>query len=99
LLPFARNAATANISPTKTPEYLAAGLPVVSTPIADVVADWGDIVHVAETPQDFAAACFAALTPDPARREKGFERARCMAWDGIAAAMWDDLQQLAAANP
>jgi UDP-galactopyranose mutase len=99
LLPFARNAATANISPTKTPEYLAAGLPVVSTPIADVVADWGDIVHVAETPQDFAAACFAALTPDPARREQGFERARCMAWDGIAAAMWDDLQQLAAANP
>ena len=37
LMPFARNGATRFISPTKTPEYLAAGLPVVSTPIADVV--------------------------------------------------------------
>ena len=98
LLPFARNAATANISPTKTPEYLAAGLPVVSTPIADVVADWGDVVHVAATPPAFAAACFAALEPDPARRERGVERARRVGWDGIASAMWDDLQRLAA-NP
>ncbi len=37
LLPFAQNEATRFISPTKTPEYLAAGLPVVSTPIQDVV--------------------------------------------------------------
>jgi glycosyltransferase involved in cell wall biosynthesis len=99
LLPFARNAATANISPTKTPEYLAAGLPVVSAPIADVVADWGDIVDVAGTPQDFVAACFAALASDPARRERGYERSRRMAWDGIAAAMWDDVQRLAATKP
>ena len=37
MLPFARNDATRYISPTKTPEYLAAGCPVVSTSIADVV--------------------------------------------------------------
>lgn len=41
-MPFAINAATRFISPTKTPEFLAAGLPVVSTPIRDVVRDWGD---------------------------------------------------------
>jgi len=40
-MPFARNAATRYISPTKTPEYLAAGLPVVSTSIHDVVALYG----------------------------------------------------------
>ena len=37
LMPFALNAATRFISPTKTPEYLAAGCPVVSTPVRDVV--------------------------------------------------------------
>jgi UDP-galactopyranose mutase len=92
LLPFARNAATANISPTKTPEYLAAGLPVVTTPIADVVRDWGDVVQVAQTPGEFADACFAALTPDRARRERGRERAKMVTWDAIADAMWRDLE-------
>jgi UDP-galactopyranose mutase len=42
LLPFAQNEATRFISPTKTPEYLAAGLPVVSTPIRDVVRPYGE---------------------------------------------------------
>lgn len=42
MMPFAINDATRFISPTKTPEYLAAGLPVVSTPIRDVVRTYGD---------------------------------------------------------
>ena len=92
LLPFARNAATANISPTKTPEYLAGGKPVVSTPIADVVAGWGDVVEVAETPAAFAAACAAAAAaPDAARIARGTERARGAGWDAIAERMWIDL--------
>ena len=41
LMPFALNEATRFISPTKTPEFLAAGVPLVSTPVPDVVADWG----------------------------------------------------------
>lgn len=41
MMPFAINDATRYISPTKTPEYLAAGLPVVSTPIRDVVRSYG----------------------------------------------------------
>ena len=41
-MPFAINESTRFISPTKTPEYLAAGSPVVSTPIADVVRHYGD---------------------------------------------------------
>lgn len=41
LMPFALNEATRFISPTKTPEFLAAGLPVVSSPIADVVRPYG----------------------------------------------------------
>src|SRR5690606_14680262 len=46
LLPFARNDATRFISPTKTPEYLAGGKPVVSTPIRDVVHLYGEMEMV-----------------------------------------------------
>jgi len=68
LLPFARNASTRFISPTKTPEYLAAGKPVVSTPIRDVVNPYGQrgLVRVADTVEGFVAAAHAALT-DPGR--------------------------------
>jgi UDP-galactopyranose mutase len=63
LLPFARNESTRFISPTKTPEYLAAGRPVVSTPIRDVVNLYGKLgfVHIAETPASFIAAIEKAM--------------------------------------
>ncbi len=43
MLPFALNESTRFISPTKTPEYLAAGLHVISAPIRDVVTPYGDL--------------------------------------------------------
>lgn len=63
LLPFARNESTRFISPTKTPEYLAAGKPVVSTSIRDVVRPYGDekLVHIADTIPEFVAAIATAL--------------------------------------
>lgn len=63
LMPFAINEATAFISPTKTPEYLAGGRPVVSTPIADVVRHYGDVegVFIAATAAEFVGACEKAL--------------------------------------
>src|SRR5262249_8820380 len=42
LMPFAMNAATRSISPTKTLEYMAAHKPIISTPVPDVVANWGE---------------------------------------------------------
>lgn len=58
LLLFARNEATRYISPTKTPEYLAAGKPVISTSIQDVVRPYGEagLVRIADTPDDFIKA-------------------------------------------
>ncbi|WP_460985206.1 glycosyltransferase family 1 protein [Spirosoma fluminis] len=63
MLPFALNDSTRFISPTKTPEYLAAGLPVVSTPIRDVVRTYGteDFVQIADTAQAFETAIELAL--------------------------------------
>lgn len=58
MLPFAHNESTRFISPTKTPEYLAAGLPVVSTSITDVVRPYGvqKLVCIADTAEEFAKA-------------------------------------------
>src|SRR5687768_7770744 len=58
LLLFARNESTRFISPTKTPEYLAAGKPVISTSITDVVRPYGELklVEIADTPDEFIQA-------------------------------------------
>ncbi|WP_207478686.1 glycosyltransferase family 1 protein [Arenibaculum pallidiluteum] len=100
LLPFARNESTRFISPTKTPEYLAAGRPVVSTPITDVVRGYGDagLVRIAETPEDFVAACSAAL--EDARRPEAWlgpvDRALAgMSWD-VTWARMKELMECAA---
>jgi glycosyltransferase involved in cell wall biosynthesis len=63
LMPFAMNESTRFISPTKTPEYLAGGRPVVSTPIADVVREYGDCpaVRIASDAAGFVSAIEAAL--------------------------------------
>ena len=63
LMPFAINDSTKFISPTKTPEYLAGGRPVVSTPITDVIRHYGDLdgVFIAGSPEEFVAACEQAL--------------------------------------
>jgi len=65
MMPFAKSPATRYISPTETSEYLAAGRRVVSTSIRDVVTPYGDLdlVAIADTPTDFAAAIDAALEP------------------------------------
>lgn len=55
VIPFAMNESTRYISPTKTPEYLAAGKPVISTPIRDVVSPYGEnkLVHIAANAEQF----------------------------------------------
>jgi UDP-galactopyranose mutase len=90
LLPFARNEATRFISPTKTPEYLAAGRPVVSTSIKDVVRPYADqgLVRIADTVDEFVAACAAALEENAAERlRKADVFLRQTSWDGTWARM------------
>jgi UDP-galactopyranose mutase len=63
LMPFAMNESTQFISPTKTPEYLAGGKPVVSTPVRDVVRSYGHLqgVHIAHDADGFVRCCENAL--------------------------------------
>ncbi|HYI76679.1 MAG TPA: glycosyltransferase, partial [Chryseolinea sp.] len=55
IMPFALNDSTRFISPTKTPEYLAAGKPVISTPILDVVRHYSSVVNFISTSDEFIA--------------------------------------------
>lgn len=63
IMPFALNDSTRFISPTKTPEFLAAGKPVVSTSIADVINPYGTkkLVHIADTAEEFVKCCDTAM--------------------------------------
>ena len=68
LLPFALNAATRFISPTKTLEYMAAEKPVVSTAVRDVVKLYGEQIRVAGDAESFIVMCRAALAEDTTQR-------------------------------
>jgi UDP-galactopyranose mutase len=91
LMPFALNEATRFISPTKVLEYMAAELPIVSTPITDVVKPYGDIVAIAHTPQEFVHACEIALAQTPAQNKHMAEQMRKIvantSWEATAARM------------
>ncbi|HEX8403174.1 MAG TPA: NAD(P)-binding protein [Duganella sp.] len=85
LLPFALNEATRYISPTKVLEYMAAELPIVSTPITDVAKPYGDVVAIAASHDEFVAACRAALAQTP---EQSAAMARRMR-EVVASTSWD----------
>lgn len=91
LLPFALNAATRFISPTKTLEYMAAEKPVVSTAVRDVVKLYGNQIRVAGGTDSFIALCRAALAEDTAQRWIRIATMRAAvtrtSWDRTADAM------------
>jgi glycosyltransferase involved in cell wall biosynthesis len=88
LMPFALNEATRYINPTKTLEYMAGAKPIVSTAVADVVRNFGDVVHVAPSYADFIESVMRVLEdPDPARIAAGIEKANASTWDAIVATM------------
>ena len=96
MLPFALNAATRFISPTKTPEYLAAGKPVVSTPIRDVVKPYGEegLVEIAADPKVFAEAVAICLE---ARNEEWHAKVEIFlagnSWDKTFERMWAQIDR------
>jgi UDP-galactopyranose mutase len=83
LMPFADNDATRFISPTKTPEYLAGGRPVVSTPIVDVLRHYGDLkgVRVAADASGFVDACREALAMPQGWLEQADGVLAMQSWD------------------
>ena len=88
LMPFALNEATEYINPTKTLEYMAAGKPIVSTAVADVVRNFTPVVKVARSYDGFAAAVRSALnTTDPSLIADGIGMAADASWESIVGKM------------
>ena len=95
LLLFARNESTRFISPTKTPEYLAAGKPVISTSIRDVVRPYGELnlVQIADSPDEFIQAAEKFLSNNENNSEwlhRVDEFLADISWDKT----WDQMSNL-----
>jgi glycosyltransferase involved in cell wall biosynthesis len=88
MIPFAKNESTKFISPTKTPEYLAGGKPVISSSITDVVHPYFDhgLVYIADTPEQFIAAAEKELSKDVSEKNNWLKRVD----DFIANDCWDN---------
>jgi beta-glucosidase/6-phospho-beta-glucosidase/beta-galactosidase/glycosyltransferase involved in cell wall biosynthesis len=88
MMPFAINAATEFINPTKALEYLATGRPVISTPVKDVVRQYGDLVDIVKTAEEFVDAADRVLRNPPVDRiERGVEKARQCGWENTVNTM------------
>jgi UDP-galactopyranose mutase len=99
MMPFALNEATRFISPTKTLEYMAAGRPIISTPIRDVAEPYGDVVLIVRDPQEFKQAVERVLAEDPVQHERRLTRYRDIlsrsSWDASAVRMYALMEQAA----
>jgi UDP-galactopyranose mutase len=97
LLPFAHNESTRFISPTKTPEYLCAGCPVVSTSITDVVRPYGErgLVRIADGAAHFTEAIVQALgdSDDPAWNAKVDRFLMGVSWSQTWAGMREQMEE------
>jgi glycosyltransferase involved in cell wall biosynthesis len=88
LMPFAMNASTQYINPTKALEYMATGRPIISTPIRDVIRQWSRLVDIVQTPDELIAAAERLLRQrDSTRIEKGLELARRSSWENTVQTM------------
>lgn len=94
MMPFALNDATRFISPTKTPEYLAAGLPVVSTAIRDVVRPYGELglARIVNDAQEFVTAAEHSMQFGMSLkwRERADAFLQTLSWDSV----WQDMNRL-----
>ena len=97
MLPFALNEATQFISPTKTLEYLAAELPVVSTPVHDVVELYGDCVSIAPDAAAFVAAAEAMVSASAeavrTRKRRAEAHLQRHSWDAIVSSMMEHMDR------
>src|SRR5262249_37711687 len=90
MMPFAMNASTQYINPTKGLEYMATGRPIISTPVKDVVRQWSDIISIVKSADKFIEAAEKFLNEKPLRQEKvekGLALASQCGWENTVKSM------------
>jgi len=86
LMPFALNEATEYINPTKSLEYMATGKPIVSSAVADVVRNFGSVVQIGNSHEEFIEHCRKAIAQtDQERVQKGLQMVAENSWESIVA--------------
>lgn len=68
MIPFRLNELTLKVNPTKLLEYMAAGKPVVSTAIPDMVRFYGNVIKIAHDKEEFVASVERTLHENRAGR-------------------------------
>jgi glycosyltransferase involved in cell wall biosynthesis len=103
LLPFALNDSTRYISPTKTLEYMAAEKPIVSTPVHDVIAMYGDVVRIGADTPSFIEACRWALSETPYKRAERIGEMLAtvsrFSWDNTSRCVHQAIEEAIAVRP
>ncbi|MDN3724138.1 glycosyltransferase [Aequorivita sp. SDUM287046] len=96
MMPFALNDATKYISPTKTLEYMAAGKPIISTPVKDVVRDYQEHVHIVETESEFCTALESIVKLDKVDYSARYcEILHKTSWDNTVSQMFTLIKKVA----
>jgi UDP-galactopyranose mutase len=102
IMPFVRNESTWFLSPSKTPEYLAGGRPIVSTSIRDVMRPYGalGLVEIADTPKEFEEATKRLLSSENDRRWQSSDAfLEKVSWESTWRAMKTLVEEVIAENP
>ena len=91
---FAKSDLSKDVSPLKFYEYLATGRPIVSTRQPDQILQYAPLIKIADSPEEFIAACEASLTDTaPERTKARIEAGRACSWDSRVAQMCEILQE------
>jgi glycosyltransferase involved in cell wall biosynthesis len=99
MMPFALNEATEYINPTKALEYMATGRGIVSSAIYDVVKNFGSVVKVANSHNEFITYCRAAAGhADGEAIQRGLEMASANSWESIVEKMEGHIAEALAAR-
>jgi glycosyltransferase involved in cell wall biosynthesis len=94
LMPFALNESTEYINPTKALEYMATGRQIISTPVPDVVSNFGSVVKIGRGADEFIKLCHTALEhPDNAAIRAGLQMASQNSWDSIVAQLENHMEE------
>jgi UDP-galactopyranose mutase len=97
LMPFALNEATESINPTKALEYMASGRMIVSSAVPDVVSNFGSVVKIADSREQFVALCHECLAnSDSAAIQAGLQMASENSWDFIVSRLEHHIEEVLA---
>lgn len=94
IIPFHQTPLTNATNPIKMYEYLAAGRPVVATPIPEI-EPFSDVVYTASGVDEFESRIVQALAQDsPLLRARRAQRVRTETWDARVAHLEEELRGL-----